>query len=123
MTALRRFKPYPAYKNSGVEWLREIPTHWCRRFKSPLGTPSRQPFDADDTGVGERLNSGSPVITTPPRSRAATTAKASGATGSDEAALAFRDVERLAEVDHYRPRARSLLCSASSARVRDVRPQ
>ena len=54
MTALRRFKPYPAYKNSGVEWLREIPTHWCRRFKSPLGTPSRQPFDADDTGVGER---------------------------------------------------------------------
>jgi hypothetical protein len=21
----RRFKPYPAYKDSGVEWLREIP--------------------------------------------------------------------------------------------------
>ena len=27
-THLRRFKPYPAYKNSGVEWLGEIPVHW-----------------------------------------------------------------------------------------------
>jgi type I restriction enzyme, S subunit len=25
---LRRFKPYPAYKDSGVEWLGEIPAHW-----------------------------------------------------------------------------------------------
>ncbi|MFI5338605.1 MAG: nucleotidyl transferase AbiEii/AbiGii toxin family protein [Candidatus Methylomirabilales bacterium] len=25
---LRRFKPYPEYKDSGVEWLGEIPTHW-----------------------------------------------------------------------------------------------
>ena len=25
---LRRFKPYPEYKDSGVEWLREIPAHW-----------------------------------------------------------------------------------------------
>ena len=24
----RRYKPYPAYKDSGVEWLGEIPTHW-----------------------------------------------------------------------------------------------
>ncbi len=27
-TTLRRFKPYPAYKPSGVEWLGEIPAHW-----------------------------------------------------------------------------------------------
>ena len=27
-TSLRRFKPYPAYKDSGVEWLGEIPAHW-----------------------------------------------------------------------------------------------
>ena len=27
MTAAR-FKPYPAYKDSGVEWLGEIPAHW-----------------------------------------------------------------------------------------------
>ncbi len=26
--ALVRFKPYPAYKNSGVDWLGEIPAHW-----------------------------------------------------------------------------------------------
>jgi type I restriction enzyme, S subunit len=25
---LRRFRPYPAYKDSGVEWLGEIPAHW-----------------------------------------------------------------------------------------------
>ena len=23
-----RFRPYPAYKDSGVEWLGEIPAHW-----------------------------------------------------------------------------------------------
>jgi type I restriction enzyme S subunit len=29
-----RFKPYPAYKDSGVEWLGEIPAHWTlRRLK------------------------------------------------------------------------------------------
>ncbi|MBL8862891.1 MAG: restriction endonuclease subunit S [Planctomycetes bacterium] len=26
--ALRRYRPYPAYKDSGVEWLGEIPAHW-----------------------------------------------------------------------------------------------
>jgi len=26
--ALQRFKPYPAYNDSGVEWLGEIPAHW-----------------------------------------------------------------------------------------------
>ena len=31
---LRRLKPYPAYKDSGVEWLGEIPAHWeVRRLK------------------------------------------------------------------------------------------
>ena len=25
---LRQFKRYPAYKNSGVEWLGQIPKHW-----------------------------------------------------------------------------------------------
>ena len=30
-----RFKPYPAYKDSGVEWLGEIPAHWnIRRLKT-----------------------------------------------------------------------------------------
>ena len=26
--AVRRFKPYPVSKDSGVEWLGEIPAHW-----------------------------------------------------------------------------------------------
>ena len=28
LPGLRRFKPYPAYKDSGVEWLAEVPAHW-----------------------------------------------------------------------------------------------
>ena len=31
---LRRFRPYPAYRDSGVEWLDEIPAHWsAKRMK------------------------------------------------------------------------------------------
>ena len=26
--ALRRFKRYPSYRESGIEWLGELPTHW-----------------------------------------------------------------------------------------------
>ena len=30
-----RFKPYPTYRDSGVEWLGEIPAHWkVRRLKT-----------------------------------------------------------------------------------------
>ena len=25
---MRRYKPYPAYKDSGVEWLGQVPEHW-----------------------------------------------------------------------------------------------
>jgi type I restriction enzyme, S subunit len=33
-TSFSRRKPYPEYKNSGVEWLSEIPTHWdTKRLK------------------------------------------------------------------------------------------
>jgi type I restriction enzyme S subunit len=32
---LRRFRPYPAYKDSGIEWLGEIPAHWeVKRLKT-----------------------------------------------------------------------------------------
>ncbi len=35
MSAPRRFKPYPAYKDSGVEWLGEIPANWeVKRLKA-----------------------------------------------------------------------------------------
>ena len=34
MSTPRRFKPYPAYKDSGVEWLGEIPADWeVKRLK------------------------------------------------------------------------------------------
>lgn len=40
--ALRRFRPYPAYKESGVEWLGKIPAHWAvapvyARYEVALG--------------------------------------------------------------------------------------
>ena len=44
----RRFNPYPAYKDSGVEWLGKIPAHWKvsrTKFVAKLRsghTPSRQ---------------------------------------------------------------------------------
>ncbi len=57
-TSLRRFKPYPAYKDSGVEWLGEIPAHWevkkvkrlclVRRGASPR--PIDDPIYFDDDG-------------------------------------------------------------------------
>ena len=33
----RRFRPYPAYRDSGVAWLREIPVHWeAKALKRPF---------------------------------------------------------------------------------------
>ena len=40
--ALRRFKPYPAYKDSGVEWLGEIPVHWDVKRLWHLIPPDRR---------------------------------------------------------------------------------
>ncbi len=43
----RRFKPYPAYKESGVEWRGEIPAHWtARRLKFVAGEQIKN-------GIGE----------------------------------------------------------------------
>ncbi len=41
----RRFKPYPAYKDSGVEWLGNIPAHWDTarlRFRVHLNPTKRE---------------------------------------------------------------------------------
>ena len=39
MSALRRFKPYAAYKDSGVDWLGEIPAHWAvKRLRTTVGS-------------------------------------------------------------------------------------
>jgi len=34
-TKIRRFKTYPAYKDSGIEWLGEIPAHWSLGWPLP----------------------------------------------------------------------------------------
>jgi type I restriction enzyme S subunit len=34
---IKRFKPYPVYKHSGVEWLGEIPAHWEVKALKRLG--------------------------------------------------------------------------------------
>jgi len=48
---LRRFKPYPTYKDSGVEWLGEIPAHWeVRRLKHLAALNAESlPEDTDPT--------------------------------------------------------------------------
>jgi len=56
-------KPYPAYKNSGVPWLGELPEHWAvRRMKLLLGEVDSRSFSGDEqllrvsqyTGVTQR---------------------------------------------------------------------
>ncbi len=38
--SLRRYKPYPSYKDSGVKWLGEIPADWqVRRLKTLISEP------------------------------------------------------------------------------------
>jgi type I restriction enzyme S subunit len=44
----RRYKPYPAYKDSGVEWLGEIPAHWeVKRITELMAVVNGFPFDSE----------------------------------------------------------------------------
>jgi type I restriction enzyme S subunit len=44
----RRYKPYPAYKHSGVEWLGEIPAHWeVKRITELMAVVNGFPFDSE----------------------------------------------------------------------------
>jgi type I restriction enzyme S subunit len=44
---LRRFKPYPEYRDSAVEWLGQIPTHWeIGRLKEHARVVNGFPFDS-----------------------------------------------------------------------------
>jgi len=53
----RRYKPYPAYKDSGVEWLGEIPAHWDApriwRISQATsgGTPAKEELGYWDGGI------------------------------------------------------------------------
>lgn len=42
---MSHYKPYPAYKDSGVEWLGRVPEHWCvlrMRYAATLNPPVRR---------------------------------------------------------------------------------
>ena len=55
----RRFKPYPAYKDSGVEWLGEIPEHWnVARISELTSLLNGYPFDSEFFTRGE----GTPLV-------------------------------------------------------------
>lgn len=46
--SLSRYKPYPVYKDSGIEWLGEIPVHWGISRISDLTTLiNGYPFDSE----------------------------------------------------------------------------
>lgn len=60
--ALRRFKAYPAYKDSGIEWLREIPTHWeVKRIRDIADALQSGPFGSQ-LHADEYVFGGHPVI-------------------------------------------------------------
>jgi type I restriction enzyme S subunit len=45
---LQRFKPYPAYRDSGVEWLGKIPAHWdVSRISEVTALINGYPFDSE----------------------------------------------------------------------------
>ena len=46
--APRRFKPYQTYKDSGIEWLGEIPEHWpIRRIGEITSVVNGFPFESE----------------------------------------------------------------------------
>jgi hypothetical protein len=59
--ALRRFRPYPAYKDSGVDWLGEMPEHWEVRKTTWLFTIGSGTTPSDDPTY---YDGGIPWITT-----------------------------------------------------------
>ena len=50
-----RFKPYPSYKDSGVEWLGEVPEHWDKGLKK-LRSKRISYFCEDGEFISKRLN-------------------------------------------------------------------
>jgi type I restriction enzyme S subunit len=83
-----RFKPYPAYKDSGVEWLGEIPAHWnLKRMKAiaRLQTGGTPPGVLDEAFAQEGVPwvkpdhlQGDRGITAPDRNLSMTAAKVLG---------------------------------------------
>lgn len=60
----RKWKPYPAYKDAGVEWLGEVPDHWdVRRLKfvAPLTYGDSLSVDSREDGEVPVFGSNGPV--------------------------------------------------------------
>lgn len=55
------FKPYPAYKDSGVEWLGEVPVEWALLRLKQVVDPAR-PITYGIVQAGENLPDGVPYI-------------------------------------------------------------
>ena len=56
---IRTGQPYPAYKDSGVEWLGDVPEHWeMRRLKSKLRPVDRRSFSGTETLLSLRRDLG-----------------------------------------------------------------
>ncbi len=58
---LRRFRPYPTYKDSGVEWLGEIPAHWAVKRLWHL-TPSDRRIMYGIVLPGPNVADGVPIV-------------------------------------------------------------
>src|SRR5690625_1211756 len=57
---MSEFKPYPEYKDSGVEWLGEVPAHWdvapiASRFELRNGYPFKAELFSPEGAPGDRL--------------------------------------------------------------------
>lgn len=51
---VRRFKPYPAYKDSGIEWLGKVPAHWnVSRVGELMALVNGFPFESEYFVRGE----------------------------------------------------------------------
>jgi hypothetical protein len=67
MSALRRFKPYPAYKVSDVEWLRRIPAHWQVRRLKTLASVRLSNVDSRAEEARCTMNDPEPALASTPR--------------------------------------------------------
>ncbi len=62
---MSHYKPYPAYKDSGVEWLGQVPEHWVvKPIKSLANTPGTCFIDGDWIESKNLSGSGIRYITT-----------------------------------------------------------
>ena len=55
---IHNLKPYPAYKDSGVDWLGEVPTHWEVRRLAQIGKLSKGNGGSKD----DEVSTGIPCI-------------------------------------------------------------